>query len=156
MKNTILLVPLFFLAVGCQFTERLLTSSAKSNSISHMNHSYLGSQVITKTPENDAIVASTDGEIGTKAGESTKYHILGLGFGGGTVAEAAINGQIQQVTTVERQRRAYLWPLFWTSRTVVTGNGPTTVVQVQPFVIKKGAYFNPPLHQSPPLPPANP
>jgi hypothetical protein len=113
----------------------------------------LGSQVITKTPENDAIVASTDGEIGTKAGESTKYHILGLGFGGGTVAEAAINGQIQQVTTVERQRRAYLWPLFWTSRTVVTGNGPTVVVKREPFDIKKGARFNAPLH---PLPRANP
>ena len=152
MKNTILLVPLFFLAVGCQFTEQLLTSSAKSNSISHMNHSYLGSQVITKTPENDAIVASTDGLIGIKAGESTKYHILGLGFGGGTVAEAAISGQIQQVTTVERQRRAYLWPLFWTSRTVVTGNGPTTVVQVQPFEPTKGSNHSPPIH--PPLPPA--
>ena len=111
----------------------------------------MGHQVITKTPENDAIVASPHGEIGTKAGQSSKYHILGIGWGGGTVAEAAINGHIQQVTTVERQRQAYLWPLFWKTRTVVTGNGPTPVV-VQPtpqpgkFQIKPGPMFNPQLH----------
>ena len=108
MKTTLILVPFIMLAVGCmtpRLSERLLGKSGGSHSISHSNHSYMGHQVITKTPENDAIVASPHGEIGTKAGHSTKYHILGIGFGGGTVAEAAIHGNIRQVTTVERQRQ---------------------------------------------------
>lgn len=156
MKKNILLAPLLFLAVGCQFADGLLYSSAKSQSITHVNQSYLGSQVITKTPENDAIVASSHGEIGAKAGESTKYHVLGFSFGGGTVAEAALSGQIQQITTVERQRRAMLWPFFWTSRTVVTGKGPTPVVQVQPgdFKINPGVIHRPLIPNLPNIPPA--
>ena len=85
---------------------------------------------------------------------------------GGTVAEAAISGNIRQVTTVERQRQAYLWPLFWKTRTVVTGNGPSpVVVQTQPgnFQIKPGPVFTPQLHPTtgasgaiPPVGPASP
>ena len=170
MKTTLILVPFILLTVGCMtpsLSERLLGSSAGSHSISHNNHSYMGHQVITKTPENDAIVASPHGEIGTKAGQSTKYHILGIGFGGGTVAEAAIHGNIRQVTTVERQRQAYLWPIFWKTRTVVTGNGPTreviTTTKDGDFRIKEGPIFTPQLHPTtgasgaiPPVGPASP
>ena len=162
MKTTLILVPFIILSMGCMSPELYLTSSAGSDSISHSNHSYLGSQIITKTPENDAIVASAHGEIGVKAGSSTKYHILGIGFGGGTVAEAAINGNIRQVTTVERQRQGYLWPIYWKTRTVVTGNGPTPTVQTQQpgtYQIKPGPIHVPPIHGSgsiPPIPSATP
>jgi len=173
MKTILTIAPFIMLTVGCispqhAIYDNLLGKSGKSHSISHSNNSYMGHQVITKTPENDAIVASPHGEIGTKAGQSTKYHILGIGFGGGTVAEAAIHGNIRQVTSVERQRQAYLWPLFWKTRTVVTGNGPTPVVvpqTTQPgnYQIKPGPMFNPQLHPGegasgviPPVGPASP
>jgi hypothetical protein len=168
MKTTLILVPFIVLTMGCMnpgLSDHLLGNSAGSDAISHSNRSYLGHQIITKTPENDAIVASPHGEIGVKAGSSTKYHILGIGFGGGTVAEAAINGNIRQITTVERQRQAYLWPVYWKTRTVVTGNGPTPVVlQTQPgaFEPKEGPRFSPLLHPGsrtdsfPPAPGATP
>jgi len=128
MKKALIILPIMAIAVGCQSVP-MLFSSAGNDSIGHTNQSYLGSQVITKTPENDAIVASQDGAVGPYYGSSSKYHVLGIGFGGGTVADAAVNGGIRQVTTVERQRAWGLWPIFWKTKTVVTGDGPRSVQQ---------------------------
>ena len=104
MKKTLVILPIMVIAVGCSIFDPLSISSSANNSIEHTNQSYLGSQVITKTPENDAIVASQDGLVGPHYGSSSRYYIFGLGFGGGTVADAAVSGGIRQVTTVERQQ----------------------------------------------------
>ena len=133
MKTALIFTPLIILTVGCMIPSRashLGWSPPSNDSIQHANMSYLGSQVITKTPENDAIVASQDGLIGPHYGATTRHYILGIGFGGGTLADAAMHGGIRQVTTVERHRQAILWPFYWNTKTVVTGDGP--MVQVRP------------------------
>jgi hypothetical protein len=148
------------IAVGCSIVDPLLMSSSVNNSIGHTNQSYLGSQVITKTPENDAIVASQDGLVGPHYGSSSRYYVFGIGFGGGTVADAAVSGGIRQVTTVERKQMSYLWPIFWKTETVVTGDGPRSV-QPQPSawnVNQSTRFYHhlSPTAPTPPTPPATP
>ena len=154
MKKALIILPIIVITVGCSIVDPLLMSSSGNNSIEHTNQSYLGSQVITKTPENDAIVASQDGLVGPHYGSSSRYYIFGLGFGGGTVADAAVSGGIRQVTTVERQKMSYLWPIFWKTKTVVTGDGPRAVLQPGSWNVNRSTRFY--HHLSPTSPPPLP
>ncbi len=108
------------LAVGCGDTH--LGGLAPSGKFSHSNRSVSGSQIITTVPGNKALVASHDGRVGPRVGKATRHYIFGIiPIGSNSLADAARNGNINQITTVERSSGGFL-PFYWSKSTIVSGS----------------------------------
>lgn len=66
-------------------------------------------------------VSATSNTVGTKVGTASQSNILGfIRTGEASIKQAARNGAIRQISTVDQRLDFYFF--FWRTTTIVTGN----------------------------------
>jgi hypothetical protein len=117
----VLLAQVYLLTSGCTTTEFGLENAIDNAKVSGSNNSFSGSSLITSSSGSQKLVASHDARIGSQVAKSKQVKILGFIEFGDSMADAAKKAGISQITSVEKNTSAAVYPFFRVTTTTISG-----------------------------------